>query len=223
MRPTLLLGLFAILMPVAFAQARPDVPEVLKKVSETYRGAKEYEIISTSTGTASPGRLLLAFRAPNRYRMEGADPNMDNADGTFDEIILVCDGSSEWLYHPKGNEYGVVTGRDVAGDFGAMEDLAIGRFRRAADLSGKAMFVREEPLQINGTDVDCYVLTLPISIPREGTSVHTWWVDKKSNRVVREDHDGSSVVFTIIKLNEPLPDDLFKFAPPPGARKMAGN
>jgi outer membrane lipoprotein-sorting protein len=26
-------------------------------------------------------------------------------------------------------------------------------------------------------------------------------------------------VFTTIKLHEPLPDDLFKFEPPPGARK----
>jgi outer membrane lipoprotein-sorting protein len=72
---------------------------------------------------------------------------------------------------------------------------------------------------MNGARVDCYVVT----VPSEGTFIHTWWVEEKSNRVVREDHGGSSVVFTTIKLNESLPDDLFKFVPPPGARRIVGN
>jgi outer membrane lipoprotein-sorting protein len=224
MRPTILLVLLAVLVRGALAQAHPDVTEILKKVGETYRAAKEYELISTSTGTAVPGRLLLAFRAPNRFRTEGADPNLDNADGTFDEIVLVCDGSSVWLYHPKANEYAAFTS-DLTGDLRpeAMDDFAIGRFKGAADLSRRATFLREEALEMNGTRVDCYVVTVPVSVPREGTSIHTWWVEKKSNRIVREDHGGSSVVFTTIKLNEPLPDDLFKFVPPPGARRTVGN
>ncbi len=34
--------------------------------------------------------------------------------------------------------------------------------------------------------------------------------------------DGSSVVFATVKINEPLPDDLFRFVPPPGAHKLEG-
>ena len=101
-----------------------------------------------------------------------------------------------------------------------MADVAIGRFRGAADLPGT--FLREEALEINGTKADCYVVSAQVTIPAEGTSLHTWWIEKKSNHIVREDDEGSSVVFTTIKLNEPPPNDLFKFVPPPGARKVDG-
>ena len=46
------------------------------------------------------------------------------------------------------------------------------------------------------------------------------WVDKKSSRILREDHPGVSMVFTSIKLNESLPDELFKFVPPAGAQEI---
>jgi outer membrane lipoprotein-sorting protein len=83
-----------------------------------------------------------------------------------------------------------------------------------------AAFVREEFLEIAGTKLDCYVVTTLIAVPKEGTTVHTLWIEKKSNRILRDDHANSSVVFTTIRINEPLPDDLFKFVPPPGARKI---
>jgi outer membrane lipoprotein-sorting protein len=31
----------------------------------------------------------------------------------------------------------------------------------------------------------------------------------------------TSVVYSLVRLNEPLEDELFKFNPPPGARKVA--
>jgi outer membrane lipoprotein-sorting protein len=221
MRPAILLG-FLVAYCEVFAQAPPDLAEILKRVGETYRAVKEYELISTSTGTAVPGRFLVAVRAPNRYRMEGADPNLDNSDGTFDQMVLVYDSASVWLFHPKANEYATFMGNDLTGDLSpeAVDAFAIGRFRLAADLAGSARFLRAEVIEMNGAKVDCNVLTVPVSIPKEGTTNHTWWIEKKSNHIVREDHNGSSVVFTTIKLNESLPDDLFKFKPPPGARRM---
>jgi len=137
--------------------------------------------------------------------------------------VLVRDGSSVWWYHPRANEYAALTGNSLPDDLKpeVMADVAIGRFKGAADLPGT--FLREEALEINGSKVDCYVVSAPVTIPAEGTSIHTWWIEKKSNHIVREDGDeGSSVVFTTIKLNEPLPNELFKFVPPPDAHKVDG-
>src|ERR1700689_1880888 len=108
MRPTILLGFLALLVPGALARTRPDMAEILKKVGETYRAAKEYELISASTGGAVPGRSLLAFEAPNLFRVEGGNPNLDNPDGTFDATVLVHDGSTLRVYLPKGKEYASV-------------------------------------------------------------------------------------------------------------------
>jgi len=224
-RPTILLGFLSVIAAECFAQAHPGVAEILKKVSETYRSAKEYELISTSTGTAVPGRLLMAFRAPNQFRTEGADPNADNADGSFDQMILISDGSSVWLYRPKQKAYAVFKASALVDDARpeVLDDFAMGRFRDAGNLAAQAKFVRDEALEIGGIKVDCYVIMLPVSIPQEGTALFTWWIAKKDNRVLREDHDNSSVVYSTIKLNEPLPDELFKFVPPPDARKIVAN
>src|ERR1700733_16220634 len=145
MRRMVLFGFLAVARG-ALAQAHPDVVEILGKVGETYRAVKEYDLISTSTGTAVPGRLLMAFKAPNMFRSEGADPNLDNTDGTFDQTVLVCDGSSVWVYHVKRNEYAVFSVGDLAGDSRpeAMDDFAIGRFKNAVDLAEEARFLREE-------------------------------------------------------------------------------
>jgi outer membrane lipoprotein-sorting protein len=45
-------------------------------------------------------------------------------------------------------------------------------------------------------------------------------VDQQRFLILREDDAGSSSVFTTIKLGQPLPDELFEFKPPPGARKI---
>jgi hypothetical protein len=45
-----------------------------------------------------------------------------------------------------------------------------------------------------------------------------WWIDKKDSRILREDHAGSSAVFTTLQLNDLAPDDLFEFTPLPGAK-----
>ena len=63
-------------------------------------------------------------------------------------------------------------------------------------------------------NVACYVVSLS-----DRNTQYTWWIDNKNSQVVREDSDKVSTIFTTIKLGEALPDELFKFAPPPGARK----
>jgi len=221
MRARIFLGVLAALDFGARAQTQPDAAEILKKVGEAYRGVKAFELVSISTGTAVPGRVVWAFRAPSQFRLEGADPNLDRADGSFDQTVLVRDGSSAWWYHPRTNEYATFTSDQLPnkGDPESFVVLAIGRFRDVSSSSGH--FLREETLEINGAKVPCYVVSLPVAIPDSETSVHTWWVDEKSSHVVRDDDDeGSSVMFATVKLNEPLPDDLFRFVPPAGGHKL---
>ncbi len=120
----------------------------------------EFELVSVSTGTAVPGRVLWAFRAPDQFRLEGADPNLDRADGSFDQTVLIRDGSSAWWYHPRTNEY-VILASDQLPDKGNPESfvaMAIGRFREAGHSPGR--FLREELLEVKGAKVACYVVSL---------------------------------------------------------------
>jgi outer membrane lipoprotein-sorting protein len=96
-------------------------------------------------------------------------------------------------------------------------DLTIlGDFRAAEDYVQESRLVRRESINLDDTETVCDVI--------EMRSPHAvWWVDELTHHVVRVDEGDSSEVITHIKLNQPLPDDLFKFEPPQGARKLDFN
>ncbi len=104
MRLVVRFALFALVLRAAIAQTQPDVAEILKKVSEVYKAASQYEIVADATsrgaGTA-PIHMLLAFRLPSRYRMEGALPGLTGDDAAFSDAVIVCDGSFVWFYLPE--------------------------------------------------------------------------------------------------------------------------
>jgi len=228
MRPTILLGLLALLLRAASAQTQPRVAEILKRVSEIYKGVSQYEFVAEQTETR-PGRVpmrahtRIAFKAPNRYRLEGTIPGLDPNNPDFDESVMIHDGSALWFYFPKSNQYGSIPADQLAADPEgsahtpeATDRVAMEKYRIAADFTDGAKFLREDEIEVAGAKVGCYV----VSIPEKEPGPYTWWIDKKSNRVLREATAAGGTVYTTIKLGEPLPDNLFKFEPPPGARKI---
>ena len=87
-------------------------------------------------------------------------------------------------------------------------------FIKLIESAKESKVLREESMTLEGSGIECYVIE--ITGP-EGTE--TWWADKARYRILRQDRPDSSVVFTTVKINEPLSEDLFKFEPPPGAKK----
>jgi outer membrane lipoprotein-sorting protein len=91
------------------------------------------------------------------------------------------------------------------------------RYRSADEFTDGAKILREESVTIAARKIDCYVLTV---LPEKRGPTYTWWVEKTTSRIIREDDAGNSSVFTSIKLDEPIPNAVFKFEPPPGATKF---
>jgi outer membrane lipoprotein-sorting protein len=223
MRSVIIFGLGLLLLPAAHAQTPPDLKAVLKKVSEIYKAATQYEFIGDATcrggllpNIAQSAHVVIAFRAPDKYRIMGGKICLGPATGDMGEALMLFDGSLLWTYFPDEHLYYSLPinafDPDAGGDLSHLGPDAFDRetmsaYRDAAD--SPADFIREE----NGS----YVVRIT---PKDHTPVQTWWVDKASYHVVRVDDDESSIVFTTIKLNEPLPDELFKFTPPPDARTI---
>jgi hypothetical protein len=63
MRRPVRFGSFALLLRVALAQTLPDVAQILKKVSETYKAASQYELVGDVTSMTS----ALAKTGPPTY------------------------------------------------------------------------------------------------------------------------------------------------------------
>ncbi len=215
MRRTIRFGLLLLALRVAPAQTQPDVGQILKQVAETYRAATEYEIVFDATGREDGKDVamhaLLASRAPGKYRTEGAFPGME-------EQVHVYDGVNLWIYSPKENRYQSIPGDQITpapGGLGEGPEFLMSGIRSIASQAMNGKLVREENLGVGGSDTACYVIEATFEGQPE-----TLWIDKKRFLILRKDTADSKVTFTTVKLNQPLPDELFKFDPPPGAKKI---
>lgn len=221
MRRAIVFGLWLLALSAAQAQTKPDLKAVLKKISEIYKAATEYEFIGEATCRAEPPNtvrrvhVLIAYKE-GKYRMEGSDPCAEPGDRDMGQALIVFDGSSLWTYSVQENQYyGLPASAltlDADGDAAGLrpdsvEHGTMSPYRDAAD--SPAEFIREE----NGS----YVAKIT---PKDHSPEQTWWIDKTNYHVVRIDDGEMSLVFTTIILNESLPDDLFKFTPPPDAKKI---
>jgi hypothetical protein len=121
---------------------------------------------------------------------------------------------------PKENQYGSISGDkltpDAPGDLGdgspEFLDAAFrAGFREMASHAKNGKLVREESIVVDGSSAACYVIENQDGIV---------WIDKNRFVILRADTPELKMVFTTVKLNEPLPDDLFRFEPPPGAKKI---
>ena len=207
------------------ANAQPDTREILGKVSALYKSATQYEIVAVShsadpTSDQGSGHAHFVFQAPNRYRMEGSAAGSGETGA-----VIVDDGATIWLYFPQTNQYNsipVSTLTDAAaGDLRdlrpeSQDDSAMSRYR-SADSSQESKYLRDEAIEYSGAKTDCYVLSVA---KLKGGPAHTWWIEKKSYRILRDDDAEASVVFSTIKLGQPISGDLFKFVPPEGAQKI---
>jgi len=221
------LGLAGLLSGAALAQTKPDVTEILGKLSETYKAAQQYEIVADrvekdpATGESEGAHMLIAVRLPDRYRIERAAIAEGSGGKDSKGInIVVLDGAAIWFYDSDLNQYtsapAASIGKDLPDELkqNRVDDSAMSRFRTARDSAAKARFLREEEVQVGGARIACFVLSVP-----EGEAEYTWWIDRKSNHVVREDDSTSMTIFTTVKLGEALPENLFKFNAPAGASK----
>jgi outer membrane lipoprotein-sorting protein len=215
----------AVLFSVAPAGAQPIVTEILAKVGAVYKSATQYEIIADSRSTnptsdEGSGRARFVFQAPNRYRMEGS------AAGSAETgAVIVDDGSTIWLFFPQSNQYNsipVSTLKDeAAGELRqlrpeAQDDSAMSRYRHA-DSNQQSKYLRDEAIEYSGKNTECYVVSIAED---RGAPEHTWWIDKKTYRILRDDDAEASVIFIKVALGEPVSGDLFKFVPPPGAQEI---
>jgi outer membrane lipoprotein-sorting protein len=222
---------FFLSLGVGFAQMQPDAAEILKKVTETYKDVSQYDLESTVTfhdpisGRDLSGSVRIAFKAPDKYREEAKGAiltlNADASEPRTDESVTVYDGAKMWVYMPKPNAYRVYTVPNIPRD-SRPEDadifVGIGPYRHASEVFVPSRFVREEQITAGGGKTDCFVIEVT---GHGGTTV--LWVDQKTYYVVRADGAAegyrASSVFTVT-LNGQLPDDIFRFVPPAGARKL---
>jgi outer membrane lipoprotein-sorting protein len=226
---------WTLFLSIATGQTAPTPMEILRRVSETYSAASQYELLSSVVLRAPdiPGPRTysthLWFAAPDKYRLQSSgDFCTGNDTGDcppgIHELLSVYRIGTLWIYAPGSNEYREHTAPNLPRDT-RPEDVDLymgaGMFRHASAAFANSRFLREERLTTDQGAVDCIILE--VATP-DGLS--SLWIDKSRYYVLRMESGGAndtitaSIVYTTIKLDGPLADDLFDFKPPTGARKV---
>jgi outer membrane lipoprotein-sorting protein len=217
MRPTIQAVVGVVLALPLLSQTQPSVAEILRKVANNYSHASEWDLAGTVTSislqpaTTVITSLRIAGKGSAKRRVEKQVNGLPEGSS-----IIIADGENIWAYYPKTNQF---TKRPLPKDpEGALRyfNFALLLYQAGTNTGKPAQLLRQEQLEIGNTRVDCLVVRV---------AQYTWWIDRNRFVVLRDDQEardsrigGSSTLWTTVKLNEPIPDDLFTFTPPPGAQ-----
>jgi TonB family protein len=179
---------------------------------------------------------------PDRSKIESKNTHIS--------VTSISDGKTKWLYAPGPNEYtrteeGLVrpvTGSPVRNS-PPMAHLAnatnfLAGYSRLPDRLGDAKIIGAETLEIGGRRSDCFVIEAyyfaTLTGRQSSTLTRKLWIDKSRNIVLREiQHTEARMpwgrtintkmtyIFTVAMVGESIPESLFTFIPPEGAKEVA--
>ena len=233
MRTAVLLATFTV---VASGQTGPDI---LSKVAQTYRSLKSYqfeqEVVTESRSADSESRTRASKTAaailPDRRRLESRGANQFST-------LRVYDGHTVWEYRPGPNQF--ARQEEAAYQPPRMNMLSdpVDGYRSLDSAEG-ARLLREETIEAAGGAQPCWVIEVPSRIRPNGflleRSPTTYWVAKASNLVLKEAQSSKikmpmmesaqdqtvTITYTVARVDQPVPEELFRFQPPDGAAQVA--
>lgn len=210
MATTLTLPILLAGLGLSVGQEQDSAEAILGRAAEAYHATTtmqssfEQRIEIPALERVKEGRGVVYQKKPNYFLMKFAEPSGD---------ILVADGEWFWMYYPSAQPDQVVRT--------AIKDSAEG-----ATLGGQFLnnpTKRYVPTYVERTSVDgrpAHLISLVPKFDAPYTLVRVW-IDASDYLVrkfeVHEENDTvRTVTLTDVKKDIDLPDDLFRFAPPPG-------
>jgi len=237
----IIVWLFPLL--VCAQSSTPDPRGLLKQTTDALKPFKTYileqRMVVDMTGGPAPSHLQMASKmsasAPGKMRTETS--------GQFGGALIVSDGENTWFYIATTMQY--MKTPAATGPEALVKSLVPGMGDVFDQLREKdpyltAKVVGEEPVEVDGKNIDCYIveatmeklaITAGMNMSQGVTKV---WIDKETKITLKTtltailqggpfpkplEMNMSMTVFSR-KLDEPLPDSLFAFTPPEGAKEV---
>jgi outer membrane lipoprotein-sorting protein len=228
---------------LCLCQNSPDIKAIIEGVSKTYKNRSRYEVVETMTMELDAGnakgvnrsRVRIATQEPNKFRLESENSNEINGlpvEAFSPPMLIIGDGTDVWEESPAVNQYKKVRPSDVPTIRTWVQGAEQSVFDIPSKLEteiGKATFLREESIALDGKDMDCFVIRLVLPDHPEST---TLWVEKTLFLVRRirleqgpgvdaQGRTGSITSdFPVVNIGGALPGSIFVFTPPPGATEV---
>ena len=235
-----LFAIFVICLASLYAQDAPDLATLLKQSTDSLKKHKSYQMsmeVTTDMIIASqPVKMVLSSDVsainPDKIRIESKESLGGGA-------TIVSTGEFLYMYLPALRQYTETAG--VANVRQMLNSTGMTNLPDEGTVARNARLIRQESMQADGAEHPCWVVetkidVLPLPTPAGGSitdSVLTMWIDKKNFLVWRSTMVGRMQAGPIssdmrqetrlrsIQLDPTLPDSLFTFVPPDGAKEVA--
>jgi outer membrane lipoprotein-sorting protein/peroxiredoxin len=237
-----LIVLVAFILPALFAQTPPDARTLLKETGDALRDARSY-VLEQSIVVELTGGLESRLQMPVKLAVSNPGKLRIESNGAVGNTLIVSDGENTWMYLGPLKQY---TKTPAASSPDAlMKSLNPG----VADMMGKMQskdpylevkLAGEETIENGGARHECFVIEAKLDkIEMPGAmelvdGVMKAWVDKKTKLTWKQTATAimkgatlrspaemnQSINLLSVKVNELVPDSLFTFTPPEGAKEV---
>jgi peroxiredoxin/outer membrane lipoprotein-sorting protein len=230
--------LVTLLIAVAAAASGQTGPEILQKAADTYRSLKSYrfeaqeveELASESSESRTRATLISAASPPNLRRLE--------TKGGPTSSLRVYDGQTVWEFRPGPNQFARFNQAAYSASRGGPGD-PVDPYKTLDKDASDAKLMREETIAAAGGQRPCWVVEVPQKFQAGAglleRSPTTYWIDKSTYLVLKQSGfvrfktprddtaktQTSTVTFSVARINEPIPEELFHFQQPQDASEVA--
>jgi outer membrane lipoprotein-sorting protein len=231
-----------LILPALVAQTPPDARALLKESGDALRGARSY-IVEQSIVMQLKGGLETQFQMPVKLAVSNPGKLRIESNGAVGDTLIVSDGENTWMYLGPLKQYTKTPAASSPDSL--MKSLNPGIAEMMGKMRSKDPYLDikltgEEILENGGAAHECFVIEAKLDkIDMPGgmkllEGAMKLWVDKKTKltwkqtaKAVMEGgtlHSPAEMTQTLsllsVKLNEPIPESLFVFTPPEGAKEV---
>jgi len=205
-------------MPLAAQHADPDVRAILADGKATYESVSSMQASFVQTieipilERSRTGEGTWYQKGRSQFKMEFAEPSGD---------VIVSDGEHVWLYYPSTHPGQVIRSTIDGSVTGS----------GAIDLQGRIFSEADQYDAVwEGEELVGMTVTHRVHLTPRGESPYRSvrvWISEDDGlvrkfEIVESNETVRTVTLTDLKPNEPVPDDVFEFTPPPGTDVFDG-
>lgn len=223
-------------------QAPQDGSAILRRVASAYGNARRFYLagdirarLATSAGTDSSAASFVVASA-------GAGRLRDQLDAPGASMARVSNGTKSWIYDGQSRQY-IEQNQPIATpeqmdslriqELGGIIGAILNSYRGIMAGAESVSVLRSETIRQGGRSRVCDVVRARYSSPAsERTMLRTYWVEREHSLVLRQQTDlrtqgeegvterAETMSFRQASLDQPVPDSVFTFRPPAGAKKV---
>lgn len=223
------------------AQQLPDAKELLKQCEQALKKHRSYHYETKMTMDMVVGGNPIHMSTTSSTAVVNPDKMRIESKGPMGETTIVTDGEYTWVYISALKQY--VKKAAILGPQALFESLGMGNITDPSIATGDAKILGEETIEVDGNKYVCWVVEIKLDklkMPQPGGAeltdgVITLWIDKDlkidwkmtMSVKVQEGPMPKPVemkqerIKRALTLDVDLPDSLFRFTPPEGAKEVA--